>query len=229
MTSPVLIIIPAYNEEATILHTVQTIETYTPYDYIVINDGSTDRTLSILKEHQKPHISLPVNLGIGGAMQTGYQYAHRQGYEYAMQLDADGQHNPADIEHLLQSIQKSEYDMVIGSRFLEKTSYKGSIIRRAGILYFYYLLKWIAKIEVYDPTSGYRIVNKQVIALFAKDYPVDYPEVEVLVTLSRKKFRIKEIKTEMKDRQGGESSITHAKGLYYMIKVTFFSVIRSFL
>lgn len=229
MTSPVLIIIPAYNEEATILQTVQTIETHTPYDYIVINDGSTDLTLNILKAHQKPHISLPVNLGIGGAMQTGYKYAHRHGYEYAMQLDADGQHDPADISHLLESIQDGDYDMVIGSRFLEKTAYKGSIIRRIGISYFYYLLKMIAKIDVYDPTSGYRIVNKRVIALFAQDYPVDYPEVEVLVTLSRKKYRIKEVKTEMNDRQGGASSITNVKGLYYMVKVTFFSLIRSFL
>lgn len=229
MTSPILIIIPAYNEEATILQTIQNIENNTSHDYIVVNDGSTDQTLKILQKSNKPHLSLPINLGIGGAMQTGYKYAYRNGYTYAVQIDADGQHNPVDIENLYSAIQSEDYDMVIGSRFLEKTAYKGLLIRRIGIYYFFYLLKMIAKLEVYDPTSGYRIVNKKVIELFAHDYPVDYPEVEVLVQLARKNYRIKEIPTEMNDRQGGSSSITNIKGLYYMIKVTFFSLIRSFL
>ncbi|CAM3129866.1 glycosyltransferase family 2 protein [Filibacter tadaridae] len=229
MTSPVLIIIPAFNEEATILNTVRLIQSFTPFDYIVINDGSIDSTFRILKENNINHISLPVNLGIGGAMQTGYQYAWRMGYDYAVQLDADGQHNPSEVTNLLEAIQDGDFDMVIGSRFLETTAYKGTLTRRIGIYYFYYLLKVIARIEVKDPTSGYRIVNRKVIQLFAQDYPVDYPEVEVLVKLARKKFRIKEVKAEMNDRQGGVSSISKSKGIYYMIKVTFFSLIRSYL
>jgi hypothetical protein len=117
--------------------------------------------------------------------------------------------------------------MVIGSRFIEKTNYKGSLMRRIGILYFYYLLLFISRIKITDPTSGYRIVNRKIIKEFSKYYPVDYPEVEVLVKLAQKKYRIKEIKVEMKNRQGGRSSITPLKSLYYMTKVTFISLIRS--
>lgn len=229
MSRRVLIIIPAYNEESNILNTVQEIKKYTKYDYIVINDGSTDRTLELLRSHNIRHINLPLNLGIGGAMQTGYKYANRQGYDYAIQLDADGQHNPSEIHLLVKEISQNGYDMVIGSRFLEETAYRGKLSRRIGILYFYYLLKLIAGIKVKDPTSGYRIVNKRVIDYFAKDYPVDYPEVEVLVKLARKNCSIREIKAEMNARQGGISSISNLKGVYYMIKVTFFSLIRSYL
>ena len=134
-----------------------------------------------------------------------------------------GQHNPREVNKLLNAIQDGDYDMVIGSRFLEATSYKERMMRRIGIYYFYYLLKLIAGIEVNDPTSGYRIINRRVIHMFAQNYPVDYPEVEVLVKLARKKYRIKEIKAEMNDRQGGVSSINNSRGIYYMIKVTFFS------
>lgn len=225
--SKVLIIIPAYNEEDSIYNTVDKLTRTCKYDYVVINDGSTDRTREILEENNFNYIDLPVNLGIGGAMQTGYKYALRNDYEYAIQLDADGQHDPEDLENLVNEIKESNYDMVIGSRFVEKTNYKGSFMRRIGILYFYYLLLFISRIRVTDPTSGYRIVNKRVIEEFAKYYPVDYPEVEVIVKLTQKKYRIKEIKVEMKNRQGGKSSITPLKSLYYMTKVTFISLIRS--
>ena len=223
----ILIIIPAYNEEDTIHHTVNLLRNSCSYDFIVVNDGSTDRTEEILNEHQIPHISLAANLGIGGAMQTGYIYAYRNGYDYAIQLDADGQHDPKDLEKLVQAITGSDYDMVIGSRFVEKTGYKGSWIRRLGIYYFYYMLKWIAHIKVTDPTSGYRIVNRKVMKEFVRHYPVDYPEVEVLVKLAHQHFKIKEIKVEMNERQGGQSSITPFRSIYYMLKVTFFSLIRS--
>lgn len=223
----ILIIIPAYNEEDTIHHTVNLLRNSCSYDFIVVNDGSTDRTEEILNEHQIPHISLAANLGIGGAMQTGYIYAYRNGYDYAIQLDADGQHDPKDLEKLVQAITGSDYDMVIGSRFVEKTGYKGSWIRRLGIYYFYYMLKWIAHIKVTDPTSGYRIVNRKVMREFVRHYPVDYPEVEVLVKLAHQHFKIKEIKVEMNERQGGQSSITPFRSIYYMLKVTFFSLIRS--
>lgn len=225
--SKVLIIIPAYNEEDSIYNTVKKLVETCKYDYVVINDGSTDGTRRILEENNLNYIDLPINLGIGGAMQTGYKYALKHGYEYAIQLDADGQHDPDDLEKLVAEIERSQYDMVIGSRFIEKTNYKGSLMRRIGILYFYYLLLIISRIKITDPTSGYRIVNRKIIKEFSKYYPVDYPEVEVLVKLAQKKYRIKEIKVEMKNRQGGRSSITPLKSLYYMTKVTFISLIRS--
>lgn len=227
MSSNVLIIIPAYNEEQSILQTVSLLKQSTQYDYIVVNDGSTDQTQSILQNEDIESITLPINLGIGGAMQTGYKYAKRHGYEYAIQLDADGQHNPSDLDSLVTTIQKTGADMVIGSRFFEKTNYRGAVSRRAGIFYFYALLKLISGISITDPTSGYRIINKRVIDLFAKDYPVDYPEVEVLAKLAKKGYKLQEVKVEMNNRQNGTSSITNVKAFYYMVKVTFFSIIRS--
>ncbi|MED0665966.1 glycosyltransferase family 2 protein [Bacillus badius] len=227
MRNNILIIIPAYNEEESIAQTVAQLTASCGYDYIIINDGSTDRTGEILQENGFHHLSLPVNLGIGGAVQTGYKYAYRHDYDYAIQLDADGQHNPEDLKKLVAEIKHSDCDMVIGSRFVEKTGYKGSLMRRIGIYYFYHMLKWVAKIRITDPTSGYRIVNRRVIAEFAQSYPVDYPEVEVLVKLANKQYTVKEVKVEMNERQGGQSSITPFKSMYYMGKVTFFSIIRS--
>jgi glycosyltransferase involved in cell wall biosynthesis len=227
MSSNVLIIIPAFNEEQSILQTVSLLKQSTQYDYIVVNDGSTDQTQSILQNEDIESITLPINLGIGGAMQTGYKYAKRHGYEYAIQLDADGQHNPSDLDSLVTTIQDTGADMVIGSRFFEKTNYRGAVSRRAGIFYFYALLKLISGISITDPTSGYRIINKRVIDLFSKDYPVDYPEVEVLAKLAKKGYKLQEVKVEMNNRQNGTSSITNVKAFYYMVKVTFFSIIRS--
>jgi glycosyltransferase involved in cell wall biosynthesis len=227
MSGNVLIIIPAYNEEQSILKTVTSLKRSSPYDYVVINDGSIDQTQTILKNEDIQSITLPINLGIGGAMQTGYKYAKRNGYDYAIQLDADGQHDPSDLEALVTAIQTSGADMVIGSRFYEKTGYQGAITRRAGIYYFYSLLKVISGIRITDPTSGYRVVNRRVIELFATDYPVDYPEVEVLAKLAKKGYKVREVKVEMNNRQGGSSSITRVKAFYYIVKVTFFSIIRS--
>ncbi|HSP21184.1 MAG TPA: glycosyltransferase family 2 protein [Planococcus sp. (in: firmicutes)] len=229
MTSKILIIVPAYNEEQAIVGTVQQLQQFDEYDYVVVNDGSTDRTKQILEENNFSHVTLPVNLGIGGAVQTGYRFAEHNGYDYAIQLDADGQHDPEDLRHLVAEMKKRNVDMLIGSRFLEKSNYKGSLTRRTGILYFNYLLRLIAGVNIMDPTSGYRIVNRRVIEWFAEDYPVDYPEVEVIVKLARKGYTIEETKVEMNARQGGTSSITAVKSVYYMSKVTFFSLIRSYL
>ena len=227
MDTKVLIIIPAFNEEESIFNTLNTLINTTGYNYIVINDGSTDNTKKILEDNNFNYIDLPVNLGIGGAMQTGYKYALRNSYDYAIQLDADGQHDPVDLHNLVEEIKKTNYDMVIGSRFVEKSNYKGSLIRRIGIYYFYYMILLMSRLKITDSTSGYRIVNKKVIKEFTDYYPLDYPEVEVLVYLASKKYQIKEIKVEMKARQGGKSSITPLKSIYYMIKVTYFSFVRS--
>lgn len=222
----VLVIIPAYNEEETIAQTVTALMRATPYDYIVVNDGSTDRTREILVQNGFNFLDLPVNLGIGGAMQTGYKYALMHGYDYAIQLDADGQHDPADLDKLVREIQTGEWDLVIGSRFVQPTGYRGSRLRRIGISYFSFILRLLTGERIADPTSGYRIVNRRVIEEFARHYPTDYPEVEVIVSLARKGYRIKEVPVNMKARQGGASSITPIKSVYYMIKVTLFCMIR---
>lgn len=224
--SKVLIIIPAYNEEDSIEKTVESVIQNSSYDYIVINDGSKDRTPQILNECQFNCLHLPVNMGIGASMQTGYKYAYRHHYDYAIQLDADGQHDPKDLDKLVAEIKKSQYDLVIGSRFVEKSSYKGSVSRRIGIYYFYLLIRLLTGNKITDPTSGYRIVNRKIIKEFSQYYPIDYPEVEILVSMARKKYRIKEISVEMKNRQGGVSSINFMRSVYYMLKVTLFSIIR---
>lgn len=227
MSLKVIVIIPAYNEEDSIVQTVKNIKAATHADYIVVNDGSTDKTRVLLDEHKFNHMDLPINLGIGGAMQTGYQYALDHGYDYAIQLDADGQHNPDDLLGLIEEIRETDYDMVIGSRFVEKSAYRGSLPRRIGIYYFYQFIYLLTRMKITDPTSGYRIVNRKVIESFTKYYPTDYPEVEVLVNLARRNFKIKEIKVEMNQRQGGKSSITPKKSIYYMFKVTYISLVRS--
>lgn len=227
MSAKVIVIIPAYNEEDSIEQTVRNIKAATNIDYIVVNDGSKDRTRELLDKNKFNHIDLPINLGIGGAMQTGYQYALDHNYDYAIQLDADGQHNPADLMNLIDEIRTTDNDMVIGSRFVEQSAYKGTLSRRVGIYYFYRFIHLLTKMKITDPTSGYRIVNRKIIESFSKYYPTDYPEVEVLVNLARKNYKIKEIKVEMNQRQGGKSSITPKKSIYYMFKVTYISLVRS--
>jgi glycosyltransferase involved in cell wall biosynthesis len=226
MTNEILVIIPAYNEEQNIVNTVTSLIRATDYDYIVINDGSTDSTRDILRLNNFKFIDLPINLGIGGAMQTGYKYALRNGYNYAIQLDADGQHDPLDLQSLTKEINQGKYDMVIGSRFVRQSDYQGNPVRRLGIFYFYLILRLLTGVKITDPTSGYRVVNQAVIKEFSKHYPTDYPEVEVIAILARKNYRVKEIAVEMKERQGGSSSITFSRSIYYMLKVTVFLLIR---
>ncbi|GAB1809597.1 glycosyltransferase family 2 protein [Priestia megaterium] len=226
MKKRALIIIPAYNEEDNIEDTVSNVKRMNNFDYIVVNDGSKDKTQEILNSNNFNHLDLPINLGIGGAMQTGYKYALKNDYDYAIQLDADGQHNPKDLAKLIDEIDINHFDMVIGSRFIEKTDYRGSLTRRVGIYYFYKLIHILTGKKVTDPTSGYRVVNKKIIKEFSNYYPQDYPEVEVVVDLAKKGYNIHETRVDMNSRQGGTSSITPLKSIYYMIKVTFFSVIR---
>lgn len=222
----VLVIIPAYNEEASILQTVNRLKDNKRYDYLVVNDGSTDRTEELLQGAGIRHVRLPVNLGIGGAVQTGYQYAVRNGYDYAVQLDADGQHNPQDLDKLLQAAEESGADMVIGSRFVMESGYRGSVLRRLGIYYFSLLIRLLTGHMVTDPTSGYRIVGRRAMERFAVRYPGDYPEVEVLVDMARCGYTVKEISVRMSPRQGGVSSINAGRSVYYMTKVTVFSLLR---
>jgi len=194
--------------------------TFPNLEICVINDGSTDQTASIVRQRNVILLDLPHNLGIGGAVQTGYKYAYYHDFDIAVQFDADGQHGETELVKIIEPIVKNEADMVIGSRFVQKTAYKGSTIRRTGIFYFTGLLFLLTGKKYTDPTSGYRAKNKAVIKLFAFNYPRDYPEPEVIIYLNRKQLHVKEVSVEMKDRQGGTSSITPFKSIYYMVKVS---------
>lgn len=215
-----LIIVPAYNEEANIKRTVESILRETPdFDYVVINDCSTDNTRRICEEQGFNVVNLPINLGIGGAVQTGYQYALKYHYDMAVQVDGDGQHNPEFLQVMSEYLEKENLDMVIGSRFIEKKGFQSSGMRRVGIRFFTWLIKVVTGTVITDPTSGLRMVGRNVIELFAKDYPKDYPEPESVVRILRKGMKVKEIPVIMKEREGGVSSISLSKSVYYMIKV----------
>lgn len=216
-----LVIIPAYNEEQSIQHTVDSIMKYAPeFDYVVINDCSTDSTRKICEDNGYNIVNLPVNLGIGGAVQTGYKYAEANDYEYAIQVDGDGQHDPRFLKMMLEYIQQEKADMVIGSRFIDKEGFQSSGARRVGIKYFTWLIQILTGTKVTDPTSGLRLINKAIIHMFALDYPKDYPEPESVVAVLKKKNTVKEVPVIMCERAGGVSSISPQKSIYYMIKVT---------
>lgn len=216
-----LIIIPAYNEQESIKKTVEDIMENAPqFDYIVINDCSTDQTKEICETEKFNVIHLPVNLGIGGAVQTGYLYAARNGYDIAVQVDGDGQHDPKFLEKMADYIEKAHADMVIGSRFIDKEGFQSSGARRVGIKYFTMLIKLLTGAKITDPTSGLRMVNREIIEFFAEEYPKDYPEPESVVAILRRKKKVLEIPVIMRERSGGVSSISIKKSVYYMIKVS---------
>ena len=216
-----LIIIPAYNEAENIVKTVEAIkEKAKGFDYIIINDCSTDRTKNICEENGYNIINLPINLGIGGAVQTGYKYAYNHDYDIAVQVDGDGQHDPLFLEVMAQYLEEHSADMVIGSRFIEKKGFQSSRARRIGIIFFTQLIKIMTGATITDPTSGLRMVGRNVIELFSNDYPRDYPEPESVVAILRRHMKVIEIPVVMKEREGGVSSNSLKKSVYYMIKDT---------
>lgn len=216
-----LLIIPAYNESANIASLVNDISTnYPQYDYVVINDCSTDQTSHILSTVKANHINLPVNLGIGGGVQTGYQYALEHGYDIAVQIDGDGQHDPKYIKDVIAPIENGQADAVIGSRFIEKEGFQSSISRRFGINLLSTLIRVLCGVQVRDVTSGMRAVNRKMIAVYASNYAQDYPEPEALLTAGIMKARVMEVPVQMRERQGGTSSINALRSIYYMIKVS---------
>ncbi|MBE5860008.1 MAG: glycosyltransferase family 2 protein [Butyrivibrio sp.] len=219
--SDVLIIIPAYNESENIENIVDEIITgYPQYDYVVVNDGSSDNTAKILKKRGYNHINCPINLGIGGAIQTGYRYAREKEYKIAVQIDGDGQHDPAYIQDIITPIQKGEADYVIGSRFVTKEGFQSSAARRVGIRFLSGLITLLCFKRVKDVTSGFRAVNSFFINAFADNYPIDYPEPEAIMDAVMRRKRILELPVVMRERETGKSSINFKKSVYYMIKVT---------
>lgn len=226
MEKRILLIIPAYNEEKAIKKVYNGIIGYnkknkTNYDVIVINDGSKDNTEKILVENNIPHIKLIHNLGIGGAVQTGYKYALENDYDIAIQFDGDGQHNVEYVKNLIEPIIKNEADLVIGSRFVDKNSkgFKSTFARLIGIKMISSFIKLTTKKRIYDCTSGFRACNKKTIEHFSHTYPTEYPEPVSSVDLFKNKYNIKEVPVIMNERKEGTSSIKSYKKAYYMINV----------
>lgn len=217
----VLVIIPAYNEEKNITQVVDNLKSICPsYDYIVINDESKDNTLQVLQNNKYNYLNMPINLGIGGVIQCGYQYAWENVYDIAIQLDGDGQHDPRYLCKAVSLIEEGKADIVIGSRFISKEGFQSSFMRRFGIKFLSTLIKVVCGANVKDVTSGYRIVNRKFIGVYAREYAQDYPEPEAIVAAKMYKARIKEIPVVMSERAEGESSISAMDSVIYMVKVS---------
>ncbi len=216
-----LAVVPAYNEAATIAAVVASIrEARMDFDVLVVDDGSTDATRELAERAGAQVLRMPFNLGIGGAVQAGFTYALEHRYRRMVQVDADGQHLPDEIRILSEVMdERPEVDMVCGSRFLTDTGYPAPISRRTGIHIFAFILSRIVGQRVTDPTSGFRLYNRRGIALFARDYPHDYPEVEAILMVHHHSLRMIEVPVKMRERGGGVSSITSGKSAYYMVKV----------
>jgi glycosyltransferase involved in cell wall biosynthesis len=220
-------IVPAYNEEASIRSVVSELRLRRKNDHVVvINDGSTDETSAQVRDLDITLIELPFNLGIGGSVQTGLKYARDHDFDVAVQIDADGQHTPSEVEKLLAAI-NNDVDMVIGSRFIKKTSYTPSCSRNIGIQIFSFLLFLTIGKKFYDPTSGFRAFNKKAISFLSDHYPTDFPEPESIIYLDKAGLKIKEVSVKMSQRQGGVSSVTQVKAVYLMIAISLGILVNS--
>jgi len=220
--SSCLAVVPAYNEAGTIASVVAALHSKTPQlDVVVIDDGSTDDTAERAQAAGARVLKLPFNLGIGGAVQAGFKYADDHDYDYMVQVDGDGQHDPGEISKLFAGLDgPGQADMICGTRFATATGYIAPISRRTGIHVFAFLLSRLLHQPVTDPTSGFRLYNRRAIALFARDYPHDYPEVEAVLMLHHNRLTMREVPVQMYQRGGGVSSLNGSgKSLYYMVKV----------
>lgn len=227
----VLAVVPAYNEEESLPHTINDLQTNRPdVDVLVVDDGSRDNTTLVARELGCRVVTLPHNLGIGGAVQTGLMYAVEHGYDVIVQFDADGQHLACEMEKVLAPVFAGEVDVAIGSRFLGSGGFKSTLLRRCGIKLFELVISGAVRRRITDSTSGFRAFNREVFSYLAEDYPCDYPEVEAVVVLAKNGFRIKEVSVKMRERVAGRSSIRPLHSVYYMIKVLLailMSVLRS--
>lgn len=217
----ILIIIPAYKEADNIENLVDNIINNCPqYDYVIVNDGSKDATRQICQKNGYNFIDLPINLGIGGAVQAGYKYAERESYTIAIQIDGDGQHDILQIDKVIEPLRNGQADIVIGSRFIQKEGFQSSSLRRMGIRFLSGLIWACTGKKILDVTSGYRAVNRKFIEIYAENYPSDFPEPEAIVAAIMHKGKVMEVPVSMKERQTGTSSIHAWKSVYYMIKVS---------
>ena len=218
-------VVPAYNEEKAISKVVDDIHEVAKQnnlhiDIIVVNDCSKDSTLEVISKLNGIALDLPINLGIGGAVQTGFKYAFENGYDYAIQIDGDGQHPPTEIPKLFSRAVTENCDVVIGSRFISKEGFQSSAVRRLGINYFKWLNRFLVGTVITDSTSGFRLINKKVLEKVYDYYPDEYPEPEAIIIYSLYQFKIAEVPVTMKERQGGVSSIGFLASIYYMFKVS---------
>lgn len=226
----VLNIVPCYNEAETIYKTLIELKATLltsqniVYTILVVNDCSTDDSISEIKKAKVKFIDLSINLGIGGAMQTGYLYAHKNEYDIAIQFDGDGQHDPKFIPELINPIINKEANVVIGSRFMKREGFQSSFLRRLGIKYFSFLNKVLVDLRIFDSTSGFRAFDSKTIACVCDYYPENYPEPESIILFAKKKFRIIEVPVLMRARTGGKSSISGFDAAFYMFKVTIASI-----
>lgn len=226
MDGKILVLIPCYNEEQNIVNTVECLKAACPeVDFLVINDCSTDGSAALLQSRGYPYLDLPVNLGIGGGVQCGYRYATRYGYDVAVQMDGDGQHDPAYLEEIVRPVLNGECDMCIGSRFIKKEGFQTSFMRRVGIRFLSGMIRLLCGRKVLDVTSGFRATNAEMTAFFARHYATDYPEPEAILAASLAGYRVGEAPVVMHERLGGVSSISAVKSVYYMVKVSLSLVI----
>jgi glycosyltransferase involved in cell wall biosynthesis len=229
MTAHVLAVVPAYNEAGAVGRVVDEIRACDPrLDVLVVDDASRDETAARAQEHGALVLSLPFNVGIGGAVQTGFRYALERGYEFAVRLDGDGQHDASELPKLLAPLERREADLVIGSRFVEpEGSYRPPLARRIGIRVFARLVSLLGGERVTDTTSGFLALNRVGIELFAAEYPHDYPEVEATLVALRSGLRLSQVQVDMRERETGSSSITFVRSLYYVVKVTLAVLVAS--
>jgi len=224
-----IVMVPAYNEQDNIRHTLQDLqENGAETDILVMNDCSTDGTEAILRELGVNYLSFPVNLGIGGGVQAGYQYARAHGYDIAIQFDGDGQHEAKYLKELMAPLLSGEADITIGSRFMEHEGFQSSAARRVGIGILSGLIRFLCGVKVMDVTSGMRAVNRRFIEEYAEHYAQDYPEPEALLYAGLRKARIREVPVQMRERASGKSSISAMRSVYYMIKVSLALIIGRF-
>jgi len=215
-----LVIVPAFNEQGSVGGVIEEIRRADPkLEVVVVDDGSGDRTAEVARAHGAHVVSLPFNLGIGAAVQTGFLYALANGFDLAVQVDADGQHDPSELPKLFAPLEAGEADLVIGSRFAGESDFRSSFVRRLGIRLFALTVSAIARRRLTDTTSGFRAVSRRGIVLFAADYPHDYPEVEATVMVVKHRLRVREVPVRMRERAAGHSSITALRAVYYIFKV----------
>jgi glycosyltransferase involved in cell wall biosynthesis len=224
----VLLVIPAYNESGNLPKLLDRLKSdYQLYDLLVVDDCSTDHTALLCRERGIPVVSLPINLGIGGAVQTGLKYAFNHQYDIVIQVDGDGQHDPRYLSLLTDEITKGA-NVCIGSRFIEKNGFQSTFFRRVGIRYFQYLIYGLTGRNFTDPTSGFRAFDRKVIRFFSTDYPHDYAEPESIVVMVKQRFKIREIPVMMNEREEGTSSINTIRSIYYLIKVSLSLIVTRF-